>query len=130
MLRFPTMRRSSGDLARALSGVQHQAELAEFLNAAGDSVHRPSHTHREFHVGHVSEIAEAVKDFLLPVGEVLGQKGVGVTSGLGLGAEVPIAATYMNEISKAEMRGRLVVLFQAIFAFGVMVTAFVAIWVV
>src|ERR1039458_2815070 len=27
--------------------------------------------------------------------------------GLGLGAEVPIAATYMNEISKAEMRGRL-----------------------
>ena len=50
--------------------------------------------------------------------------------GLGLGAEVPIAATYMNEISKAEMRGRLVVLFQAIFAFGVMVTAFVAIWVV
>ncbi len=50
--------------------------------------------------------------------------------GLGLGAEVPIAATYMNEFTRAEMRGRLVVLFQAIFAFGVMITAFVAIWVV
>lgn len=50
--------------------------------------------------------------------------------GLGLGAEVPIAATYMNEFTRAELRGRLVVLFQAIFAFGVMITAFVAIWVV
>ncbi|MDE2228633.1 MAG: MFS transporter [Alphaproteobacteria bacterium] len=50
--------------------------------------------------------------------------------GLGLGAEVPIAATYMNEFSRASLRGRLIVLFQAIFAFGVMVTAFVSIWVV
>ena len=50
--------------------------------------------------------------------------------GLGLGAEVPIAATYMNEFTRAELRGRLVILFQAIFAFGVMVTAFIAIWVV
>lgn len=50
--------------------------------------------------------------------------------GLGLGAEVPIAATYMNEFSRAALRGRLIVLFQAIFAFGVMATAFVSIWVV
>jgi len=50
--------------------------------------------------------------------------------GLGLGAEVPIAATYMNEFTRAELRGRLVVLFQSIFAFGVMVTALVSIWVV
>ena len=50
--------------------------------------------------------------------------------GLGLGAEVPIAATYMNELTKAEFRGRLVVLFQSVFAFGVMVTALVSIWVV
>ena len=47
--------------------------------------------------------------------------------GLGLGAEVPIAATYMNELTKAEFRGRLVVLFQSVFAFGVMVTALVSI---
>ena len=50
--------------------------------------------------------------------------------GLGLGAEVPIAATYMNEFTRAGLRGRLIVLFQAIFAFGVMATAFVSIWVV
>ena len=50
--------------------------------------------------------------------------------GIGLGAEVPIAATYMNEFTRAEFRGRLVVLFQAIFAFGVMITALVALWVV
>ncbi len=50
--------------------------------------------------------------------------------GIGLGAEVPIAATYMNEFTRAEFRGRLVVLFQTIFAFGVMITALVALWVV
>lgn len=50
--------------------------------------------------------------------------------GLGLGAEVPIAATYMNEFTNAKFRGRLVVVFQSVFAFGVMVTAFVSIWVV
>ena len=50
--------------------------------------------------------------------------------GLGLGAEVPIAATYMNEFTRAELRGRLIVLFQAVFAFGIMVTALAAIWVV
>jgi putative MFS transporter len=50
--------------------------------------------------------------------------------GLGLGAEVPIAATYMNELTRHEHRGRLVVLFQSIFAFGIMFTALVSIWVV
>jgi putative MFS transporter len=50
--------------------------------------------------------------------------------GFGLGAEVPIAATYMNELSRHDLRGRLVALFQSIFAFGVMVTALVAMWAV
>jgi len=50
--------------------------------------------------------------------------------GLGLGAEVPIAATYMNEFTRHDLRGRLVALFQSIFAFGVMATALIAIWVV
>src|ERR1022692_3731292 len=68
MLRLPTMGRSSGDLARAFSGVQYQAELTEFSDAAGDSIHRPSHAYREFHVGHIGKEAKAVKDFLLPVG--------------------------------------------------------------
>ena len=78
MLRLPTMGRSSGDLARAFSGVQYQAELTEFSDAAGDSIHCPSHAYREFHVGHIGKEAKAVKDFLLPVGEVLGQERVGV----------------------------------------------------
>jgi putative MFS transporter len=50
--------------------------------------------------------------------------------GFGLGAEVPIAATYMNELTRHDLRGRLVALFQSIFAFGVMVTALVAMWAV
>ncbi len=50
--------------------------------------------------------------------------------GLGLGAEVPIAATYMNELTRHELRGRLVALFQSIFAFGVMATALIALWAV
>lgn len=47
-----------------------------------------------------------------------------------MGAEVPVAATYMNEVTRATLRGRVVILFQAIFAFGVMITALVAMWVV
>ena len=78
MLRLPTMGRSSGDLARALSRVQYQAELTEFSDAAGDSIHGPPHTYREFHIGHIGKAAEAVKNFLLPVGEFLRQEGVGV----------------------------------------------------
>lgn len=50
--------------------------------------------------------------------------------GFGLGAEVPIAATYMNELTRHDLRGRMVALFQSIFAFGVMVTALVALWAV
>lgn len=50
--------------------------------------------------------------------------------GLGLGAEVPIAATYMNELTRHESRGRLVALFQSIFASGITIAALVSIWVV
>jgi len=50
--------------------------------------------------------------------------------GFGLGAEVPIAATYMNELARHDLRGRLVALFQSIFAFGVMVTELVAMFAV
>jgi MFS transporter, putative metabolite:H+ symporter len=56
--------------------------------------------------------------------------GLRFIQGIGLGAEVPIAATYMNEFTRAALRGRMVVLFQAIFAFGVMITALAALWVV
>jgi putative MFS transporter len=50
--------------------------------------------------------------------------------GLGLGGEVPIAATYMNEISNARFRGRIVLLLQSTFAFGIVITSLVSIWIV
>jgi putative MFS transporter len=39
--------------------------------------------------------------------------------GIGLGAEVPIANTYVNEIARAEVRGRFYLLFQMVFGIGI-----------
>src|SRR5581483_2237117 len=39
--------------------------------------------------------------------------------GVGLGAEVPIANTYVNEIARAEVRGRCYLLFQMVFGIGI-----------
>jgi len=50
--------------------------------------------------------------------------------GLGLGGEVPVAATYMNEVSAARFRGRIVLLLQAAFAIGIVVTSIISIWIV
>jgi putative MFS transporter len=50
--------------------------------------------------------------------------------GLGLGGEVPVAATYINEISTARFRGRIVLLLQSTFAFGIVVTSVASIWIV
>jgi putative MFS transporter len=50
--------------------------------------------------------------------------------GLGLGGEVPVAATYMNEISAARFRGRIVILMQSAFAIGIVITSLVSIWIV
>lgn len=50
--------------------------------------------------------------------------------GIGLGAEGPLAATYMNEFTKAKYRGRLISLFQVIFGLGATVVSLVAAWVV
>jgi putative MFS transporter len=44
--------------------------------------------------------------------------------GLGLGAEVPVAATYINEIAPADKRGRFVLLYELIFAVGIVVAGF------
>ena len=44
--------------------------------------------------------------------------------GLGLGAEVPVAATYINEISPAEKRGRFVLVYELIFAVGLVAAGF------
>ena len=50
--------------------------------------------------------------------------------GLGLGGEVPVAATYMNEVSSARFRGRIVLLLQSAFAVGIVITSLVSIWIV
>lgn len=43
--------------------------------------------------------------------------------GLGLGGEVPVAASYINEITKAHGRGRFVLLYELVFSFGLMAVA-------
>jgi putative MFS transporter len=44
--------------------------------------------------------------------------------GLGLGAEVPVAATYINEIAPADKRGRFVLLYELLFAVGLVAAGF------
>ncbi len=50
--------------------------------------------------------------------------------GFGLGAEVPVAATYIGEITRAHRRGRFVLLYELIFPAGLVASAVVAAWVV
>jgi len=50
--------------------------------------------------------------------------------GLGLGGEVPVAATYIAELSKAPTRGRFVLLYEMLFAIGIFACAVVGAWVV
>ncbi|ELB86712.1 MFS transporter [Rhodococcus opacus] len=50
--------------------------------------------------------------------------------GIGLGAEVPVAASYIGEITKAHKRGRFVLLYEVIFPIGLVMSAIVSAWVV
>ena len=50
--------------------------------------------------------------------------------GLGLGAENPIASSYINEMARAQLRGSLAFAFQAIFSVAIFTTSLVSIWVV
>ena len=45
-----------------------------------------------------------------------------LVQGLGVGGEVPVAAVYINELSKARGRGRFFLLYEMIFPVGLMVT--------
>jgi MFS transporter, putative metabolite:H+ symporter len=56
--------------------------------------------------------------------------GFRLLQGIGLGAEVPVAATYLNEFTRAAYRGRFLLLLQWMFAIGVAVTSAVATWLV
>jgi MFS transporter, putative metabolite:H+ symporter len=48
--------------------------------------------------------------------------------GLGMGAEVPVAASYISEIAPAKTRGRFVLLYEFIFAVGVLAAGLVGRW--
>ncbi|MBA0050893.1 MFS transporter [Streptomyces sp. AJS327] len=50
--------------------------------------------------------------------------------GLGIGGVVPVAATYINEISRADKRGRFVLMYEMIFPAGLASASLVAVWVV
>lgn len=50
--------------------------------------------------------------------------------GVGLGAEVPVAASYIGEITKANGRGRFVLMYEVIFPIGLVFSAIVSSWVV
>jgi len=50
--------------------------------------------------------------------------------GLGLGGEMPVMQSYLNEFSRTHRRGRFALLTQLPFAFGIAVTSLVAAWVV
>jgi len=50
--------------------------------------------------------------------------------GLGLGAEVPVAATYISELAKAHGRGRFVLLFELVFPVGILMAALLGRWIV
>ena len=45
-----------------------------------------------------------------------------LVQGLGVGGEMPVAAAYINELSKAQGRGRFFLLYELIFPIGLMVT--------
>ncbi|MDI3390298.1 MFS transporter [Streptomyces sp. B-S-A8] len=50
--------------------------------------------------------------------------------GLAIGGEVPVAATFIAEITRSHKRGRFVLLYELVFPAGLTVGAFVAAWVV
>lgn len=53
-----------------------------------------------------------------------------VLQGIGLGGEVPIAATYINEITSARNRGRFVLLYEIIFPIGLLISGALGAWLV
>ena len=53
-----------------------------------------------------------------------------VVQGLGLGGELPVAATYINEISRAHGRGRFVLLYEIVFPIGLLASNALGAWIV
>ncbi len=53
-----------------------------------------------------------------------------IVQGLGLGGELPVAATYINEISRAHGRGRFVLLYEIVFPVGLLASNALGAWIV
>jgi putative MFS transporter len=53
-----------------------------------------------------------------------------IVQGFGLGGEVPVAATYIGELSKARARGRFVLLFELVFPCGILAASVLGLWLV
>ncbi|MFL6930759.1 MAG: MFS transporter [Xanthobacteraceae bacterium] len=50
--------------------------------------------------------------------------------GIGLGGEVPVAATYISELTKAKGRGRFVLLYELVFPVGLVGASLIGLWIV
>jgi putative MFS transporter len=50
--------------------------------------------------------------------------------GIGLGGEVPVAAVYISELTKAHGRGRFVLLYEVVFAVGIAAAGLLGLWIV
>jgi MFS transporter, putative metabolite:H+ symporter len=50
--------------------------------------------------------------------------------GFGLGGEVPIAAVYISELSRSDVRGRFVMLYELIFPVGIAAASVLGLWVI
>ncbi|WP_042300267.1 MFS transporter [Paraburkholderia kururiensis] len=53
-----------------------------------------------------------------------------VIQGFGLGGELPVAATYINEVSRAHGRGRFVLLYEIVFPIGLLASNALGAWIV
>ena len=53
-----------------------------------------------------------------------------LVQGIGVGGEMPVAATYINELSRAHARGRFFLLYEMIFPLGLMATGQIGAWIV
>ncbi|WP_323121185.1 MFS transporter [Burkholderia alba] len=53
-----------------------------------------------------------------------------IAQGLGLGGELPVAATYINEITRAHGRGRFVLLYEIVFPIGLLASMALGAWLV
>jgi putative MFS transporter len=53
-----------------------------------------------------------------------------ILQGIGLGGEVPVAAVYISELTKAQHRGRFVLLYELVFPIGLVGASLLGLWVV